>query len=566
MAKDEFTPRLGRIRSTSAARPRRYLGRVVRAISRSVPGSSRSSSWTGSRNGRGYASGFAMRRFRPGRRRVIVKARIVRFRNADLGAARAHLNYIKRDGVTRDGERGELYGPDSDHVDAREFLEPAREDRHQFRLIVAPEDGAELGDLKPFIRDLMAQAETDLGTKLDWCAVDHFNTGHPHSHIVFRGRDDRGGDLVIARNYMAHGFRTRAGELVTLELGPEMTNELQRKLAREVDAERFTRIDRVLLRDANGGFLSIGNVQHRDDARFRSLRMGRLCKLERMGLASELKPGVWRIADRTETVLRDLGQRNDIIKTIQRCLKKAGIAHDARPFNIFKADDPSARITGKVVSLGLSNEMTGTQFVIVDGIDGKLHYAEIGQLNPNDPPREGLLVTIRGQSAGVEPSHRNQVRLFLESHAPIEQSPTTFGATWLDRQLLSKQPAKLSDLGFGAEMRRVLQQRQRWLAENGYMSERGGQLVARRRMLETLTKKDVALAGKRLGKELERPYRDGSEFDLKGTRASGSVRLASGRFAVVQKGKEFTLVPWRQAMRLSKGRGFGIEMGRGVSR
>lgn len=566
MAKDEFTPKLGRIRSTSAARPRRYLGRVVRAINCSSQGSSGSLSWTGSRNGRGYASGASMRAFRPGGRRVIVKARIVRFRGGDLGAARAHLKYIRRDGVTREGERGELYGPDSDHVSAREFLEPAQDDRHQFRLIVAPEDGTQLGDLKPFIRDLMGQAEIDLGTKLDWVAVDHFNTGHPHTHVVIRGQDDRGGDLVIARDYMAHGFRTRASELVTLELGPETADELRHKLAREVEAERFTRIDRALLRDADGGILSTGSTQGRDDGQFRALRMGRLRKLERMGLAGELKPGVWQIAERTETVLRELGQRNDIIKTMQRCVKKAGIQSDARPFNIFKADDPNARITGKVVSLGLSNEITEGQFVVVDGIDGKLHYAEIGQPNAGDPLRQGLLVTLRGQRDGATASHRNQARLFLESHAPLEQLPKAVGATWLDRQLLASQPMELSNRGFGADAQRALRQRQRWLVENGYMFKRGGQLVARRQLLETLTRKDVALAGTRLAKELGRTFRDGSEFELKSAKTSGSIRLASGRFAVVQKGKEFTLVPWRQAMRMRRSSGIGIDAGKGVSR
>src|SRR2546421_608684 len=78
-----------------------------------------------------------------------------------------------------------------------------------------------LADLTPFIRDLMAQMERDLDTKLDWMAVDHFNTGHPHTHIVIRGRDDKGKDLVMARDYIGHGVRARAQSLITLELGPE---------------------------------------------------------------------------------------------------------------------------------------------------------------------------------------------------------------------------------------------------------------------------------------------------------------------------------------------------------
>src|SRR3546814_10751875 len=86
--------------------------------------------------------------------------------------------------------------------------------------IVSAEDGAEYPDLKPYIRRLMAQAEQDMGTKLDWVAVDHFNTERPHTHIVLRGIDDRGDNLIIAREYISHGLRERASELVTLDLGP----------------------------------------------------------------------------------------------------------------------------------------------------------------------------------------------------------------------------------------------------------------------------------------------------------------------------------------------------------
>src|SRR3546814_13655226 len=73
------------------------------------------------------------------------------------------------------------------------------DDRHQFRFIVSPEDGADYEDLKPLTRRLMTRMEEDLGTKLDWVAVDHFNTGHPHTHIILRGRDEKGADLIIAQ-------------------------------------------------------------------------------------------------------------------------------------------------------------------------------------------------------------------------------------------------------------------------------------------------------------------------------------------------------------------------------
>src|SRR5262249_59697205 len=121
------------------------------------------------------------------------------------------------------------------------------EDRHQFRFIVAPDDSAEMADLRGFTRDLMRQMELDLNTRLDWIAVDHHNTGHPHTHVIVRGVLDDGRILNIAGDYIAHGVRHRAQELVTLELGPQTEIELRSKLANEAGAERWTRVARKLV-------------------------------------------------------------------------------------------------------------------------------------------------------------------------------------------------------------------------------------------------------------------------------------------------------------------------------
>src|SRR3546814_3339105 len=107
-----------------------------------------------------------------------------------MPAARAHLRYIQRDGVTRGGAPGELYSAERDTADGKAFLQRCDGDRHQFRFIVSAEDGSEYPDLKPYIRRLMTQMEADLGTRLDWVAVDHFNTAHPHTHIMLRGRSE----------------------------------------------------------------------------------------------------------------------------------------------------------------------------------------------------------------------------------------------------------------------------------------------------------------------------------------------------------------------------------------
>jgi type IV secretory pathway VirD2 relaxase len=100
--------------------------------------------------------------------------------------AGAHLRYLERDGVTQGGEKGCAYSHLENEADGGKFIERGREDRHQFRFIVAPEDATEMDDLRGFTCDLMRQTEKDLDTKLDWIAVDHHNTGHPHTHIIVR--------------------------------------------------------------------------------------------------------------------------------------------------------------------------------------------------------------------------------------------------------------------------------------------------------------------------------------------------------------------------------------------
>src|SRR5882757_1736431 len=268
----------------------------------------------------------------------------------------------------REGNPGELYDQSHDRTDAKAFAERGEGDRHQFRFIVAPEDSAEIADLKPFVRDLMRQVESDLGTRLDWVAADHFNTGHPHSHIVVRGKDDRGTDLVIARDYIAHGMRARASELITRELGPESELDHLRKLEQEVGAERFTRLDRAILRDARDGVLALSAKLERDP-RHHAMQMGRLRALERLGLAEETAPGIWRIAGDIEPTLRRMGERGDIIKIMHRDLRDAGLNRAAADQAVF---DPNAggRIVGRLVAEGFSDELRERRYAIVDGVDG----------------------------------------------------------------------------------------------------------------------------------------------------------------------------------------------------
>lgn len=385
---DELRIRLGRIGNRRSRRATGYLRRVRQAAGKSAPArQGRGSAFVGSRIGRGHAQGavLANRRSAAGQRRVVIKARIVRIKPGNGDAVRSHLRYVQRDGVTREGMPGELYGASPDVIDGKAFAGRSSEDRHQFRFIVAPEDSGELADLKPFVRDLMQQMETDLGTRIDWVAADHFNTGHPHTHVVVRGKDERGKDLVIARDYIAHGMRARAADLITRELGPESELESLRKLEREMSAERFTRIDRAILRDAADGFLNLAARPERDPGRH-TLRMGRLRTLERMGIADEAGTGIWRLAPEMEQTLRRMGERGDIIKTMHRDLAASGIARAPADHAIFDFGKAGNRLIGRILAEGFSDEFNERRYAIVDGLDGRAHYVDLGLRQASDEP------------------------------------------------------------------------------------------------------------------------------------------------------------------------------------
>lgn len=135
--------------------------------------------------GRGrVAASRAGQRLGPNARRVVIKSRFVVLQRASPNSVAVHLRYIERDGVTRDGQKGQAYGADTDAADLKAFQERGQNDRHQFRFIVSAEDGLELEDVKGFTRQLMRRMEIDLETRLDWVAINHWDTDNPHTHMV----------------------------------------------------------------------------------------------------------------------------------------------------------------------------------------------------------------------------------------------------------------------------------------------------------------------------------------------------------------------------------------------
>lgn len=640
MSDDDFTPKLGRSRSKDGKKVVKYGGRILAAAR--LAGSKtgvRSRRFDGSRIGRGASMGRLLSSrdrlagFRG--RRAVVKASLIRLQGKAGQVARAHMRYIQRDGVTREGLPGELYGPDTDRADGDDFLKRTAGDRHQFRFIVSAEDGAEYNDLKPYVRRLMTQVEQDLGTRLDWVAVDHFNTERPHTHVVLRGVDDRGENLIIAREYISHGLRERASELVTLDLGPRTDREIEDRLRHDVDQERLTAIDRRLLRRMDADH----TVSSEDNDPFQqSVAAGRLRKLKSMDLAEDVGGGRYRLADGMEETLRRMGERGDIIRVMQRELTARRL--DRAGVEQVIESELREPIVGKLISRGFSDEHRNRHYMMVDGIDGRVHYVEIGRGDAIPSVPEGAAVRIEPSKAeataadhtvdtvaranggrySVDLHLRHDPRAseaYADSHVrrleamrraevgperhpdgswtiPVDHltraetfaqrqrrdrpialailSPRPVGElvameapTWLDRELAAGTPGAVRDAGFGREVREALSARRQWLVEQQLAVGEGQAFRMRPGALDGLRARELDRAGERLGREL------GKEFApaRMGERIEGMINrrvdLESGPHALVERSREFTLVPWRDVLDRNIGKAAsGIVRGDGL--
>ena len=414
-----------------------------------------------------------------------------------------------------------------------------------------------------------------------------------------------------------------------------------------MEQARWTSLDHTLQREAgDDGRVQVRRFNEPKLQRQRLLLIGRLQCLQRLGLADEAQPGTWTTHADAEKTLRALGERGDIIRTMQRAM-----GGQPRELAVFEPGDDGRTIIGRVAAKGLADELRDRSYLVIDGVDGKAHYVA---LNARDEPANyptGAVVEVRG-SAEVRAADRNiaalasnglyrtdhhltiaqgqvqagrdphevvaahvrrlealrragiveriaeglwkvpddlpergrqydaqrlgGVAVELKSHLPIERQARVIGATWLDQQLIGG-GSGLGNLGFGGEAKQAMLQRADFLAEQGLAERRGQRVFLARNLLTVMRNREVAQAGKDIAAETGLEHRPAAD----GQRVAGiyrrSVMLASGRYAMLDDGMGFSLVPWKPVIEQRLGqqiaatvRGGGVswEIGRrpGLSR
>lgn len=411
-----FKPKIQRAKADAAPPRLMSFSKAYRAMrakrgAGSESGGSRRSALQGGRGISGHGSKSRMQK-----QRAVVKARVVR--NGQGGgrgkannprnpraALNNHLSYLERDEVGESGERGQFFGEHGElnrATDVASFADKVAEDRHYFRLIISPEKGKDL-DLQDYARDFMQQTERDLGTRLEWVGVAHYNTDNPHVHLLIRGKDELGADLVINRDYVSHGFRETAQDIATRYLGPRLESEIENERLSHITAERITPIDRHLRELANRDPEGVVSTRRPDRIepdwayQNRMTQIGRLQHLEGMGLAEEVDSGRWVLSENLEERLRDIGQRRDIIQQIHNRLSPRSRVNDVVVYNA--EAPPGVEITGEVIDRGRVNEIDDQQYVVINAADSKAYYVKLSGYSEKLGPQVGIGSIVSVQTA-----------------------------------------------------------------------------------------------------------------------------------------------------------------------
>ncbi|MBY8917979.1 DUF3363 domain-containing protein [Nitratireductor sp. L1-7-SE] len=396
--------------------------------------------------------------------------------------------------------------------------------------------------------------------------------------------------------------------------------------------------------EADGRFLDLRHEPGEPKRQFeRTLRLRRLSKLGRMGLATEHAPGVWELNERLEPTLRELGERGDIIRNMQRSLAADGIERDPMTFRIHEGA-PAMPVTGRVLDKYLANELGDNLTVVVDGIDGRTHHItnidpmqledarigsviEIGRAEATARPSDRTIAAIaedgiyrpsrhleqakfegrvpggdyeghvdahvrrlealrragiaeridadqwripedfESRAAAYDAGRTRQASVRVLSAFDLEKQIGADGATWLDRRMIHGKTADFAPTGFGQQVREAMdRRREHHIAQGDATGSRDGRIFYRRSLLATLREREVARVGAEMAEGKALLFRTATDGETISGKFTGTRQLSSGKFAIVEKSHEFTLVPWRPVIDRELGREVaGIVQGGSVS-
>jgi type IV secretory pathway VirD2 relaxase len=306
--------------------------------------------------------------------------RVTYLKNKTRGQWKAHGRYLARESATHENPaEGVGFGREGQGIDIASRLENWQRsgDERLWKLIISPEFGDQV-DLRALTSDLIKGMEKDVGTDLEWVAVEHHNTEHPHAHVVVRGVRSDGAALRMSREYIQQGIRSVAEHLCTKQLGYRTELDAAEAERREISEPRFTSLDRRIMREASNPSADFGpqyfevirNPTESGLSQMARLRthheVARLAVLHRMGLAESTGGTSWLVRRDAEQVLRAMQRTADRQKTLT--VHGVLLSDDRLPMTTLDVWNLTA-IDGRILVHG-EEEASGTQLPDAGGYGG----------------------------------------------------------------------------------------------------------------------------------------------------------------------------------------------------
>ena len=326
-------------------------------------------------------------------------------RNRIAGQWRAHGRYISRESV-RQADQATVFGNHAEGVALADTLNRWQKagDPRLWKMIISPEFGERI-DLHQLTGDLIGRMEKDLGTRLEWVALPHFNTEHAHVHVALRGIKDDGSSLDLGREYIRNGIRSIAEDLCTRQIGHRNQSDAILAERREIQEWRYTSLDRVINRASaarqmdradSGSHFVVRRDLNAVPGEFAKIReqhiAARLIVLQKMGLAEEVAYGEWRVRSDLEGVLRAMQRAGDR----QKMLAAHGTLLSDERLQLVVLDQRDLRsLEGRVLVHGEDEHggNAGRHYLLIEGTDARVHLVYYspeledargrGQLRPN---------------------------------------------------------------------------------------------------------------------------------------------------------------------------------------
>jgi hypothetical protein len=179
----------------------------------------------------------------------------------------------------------------------------------------------------------------------------------------------------------------------------------------------------------------------------------------------------------------------------------------------------------------------------------------VGIVERLDGDRWSVPADYEARAAAYDTAQSRRMNLRVLSAYDLDKQITSDGATWLDRELVSPNRTPLTQAGFGSEVSRALERRKDSLVDQGHASRppEGG-VRAPKDLLSRLEQQELARVGPEMAKARGLAFKPAEAGNYVSGTLIGATNLGSGKFAMIDDGLGFSLVPWQPVLEQRLGR------------